>query len=717
MNTVSSTLPALALPMRWRRSVPVIYQSETAECGLACLCMVANFHGAALDMTRLRQTYGVSLRGATLKNLMDIAAELGFTARALKAEPADLKQLQLPAILHWDLQHFVVITRVTRQGVTLHDPAVGERQLDWAAVDRHFSGIALELQPASDFQPAPAAPRLSFRYFWQRITGLKRALAVLLVLSALLQVFAIASPYYMQTVIDDVLLRQQQDLLVVLAIGFGLLLAVETLTSVSRRLVILSVSSRLQLQMSANVFQHLLKLPLDYFAKRHVGDIVSRFGSLAKIREFLTTGLVTAMLDGVMAIVTLVVMAIYSPLLTWVVCGFVLLYALLRVTLTPVLRKLTAQRIDLAAKEQSHFIESVRAIQPVRIFNQEGRRHNQWQNRLVATLNTDIRLGKWDIGAATLNQLLFGLENIVIIYLAATLVMANTLSVGMLYAFIAYKSRFTAAVDSLITHAIDFTMLRVHFERLADMVFTPAEPHQTGSAVLPAHPDHDGTLQVTQLAYRYSPVEQPVFEQVSLTVPQGALIAITGASGTGKSTLLKCMMGLYAPCHGTVTLNGNTVFGTRWYRERCASVMQDDCCLTGTIADNIACFAEATDPERMVTAARLACIHDEIMRMPMQYQTLVGDMGSALSGGQLQRVLLARALYRQPAILFLDEASSHLDVANEHAINANLRALNITRIIVAHRPQTIAMADTVYALTSAGLTLVSTHAGPVPEST
>ncbi|MCU7554514.1 peptidase domain-containing ABC transporter [Alteromonas sp. ASW11-19] len=715
MNTLSPSLPALALPLRLRRSVPVIYQSETAECGLACLCMVANFHGAGLDMTSLRQTYGVSQRGATLKNLMDIATALGLSARALKAEPADLKQLQLPAVLHWDLQHFVVLTRVTRQGVTLHDPAVGERKLDWEAVDRHFSGVALEVQPASDFQPAPASPRLSFRYFWQRITGLKRALAVLLVLSVLLQVFSIASPYYMQTVIDDVLLRQQQDLLMVLALGFGLLLCVETFTSVVRRLVILSVSSRLQLQMSANVFQHLLKLPLDYFAKRHVGDIVSRFGSLAKIREFLTTGLVTAVLDGVMALVTLVVMAIYSPLLTWVVCGFVVLYVLSRIALTPVLRKLTAQRIDMAAKEQSHFIESVRAIQPVRIFNQEGRRQNQWQNRLVSTLNTDIRLGKWDIGASTLNQLLFGLENIVIIYLAATLVMANTFSVGMLYAFIAYKSRFTSSVDSLVTHVIEFSMLRVHFERLADMVFTPTEPRQEGTATLPSCATAEGTLQVSQLAFQYSAADKPVFEHVSFTVPQGSLIAIVGASGTGKSTLLKCMMGLFAPSHGTVTLNGNSVFGTHWYRAHVASVMQDDCCLAGTIADNIGCFEEAIDLDRMVAAARMACIHDDILRMPMQYQTLVGDMGSALSGGQLQRVLLARALYRQPAILFLDEASSHLDVANEQAINANLRALNITRIIVAHRPQTIAMADTVYSLTSEGLTLVPPHTGNPPE--
>lgn len=707
MTALTRQLPVRRLKLGNYRRVPVVFQSEAAECGLACLCMVSQYHGAGYDMTELRQHHGMSMRGATLKGLMDIASHLSLSTRALKAEPEDLHQLALPAILHWDLQHFVVLTKVTRKGVVIHDPAKGERRMGWADVSNHFSGVALELTPNSSFTQASPAPSLTMRHFWQKITGLKRSLLVLFALSALLQLFAIAAPYYMQTVIDDVLLRQQRDLLLVLALGFGLLLCVETLTSVIRRLVILSMSSRLQLQMSANVFQHLLRLPLDYFSRRHVGDIVSRFGSLSQIREFLTTGLVTALLDGVMAVVTLIVMAIYSPTLTWIVCAIMMLYALVRILLTPVMRKLTAERIDIAAKEQSHFIESVRAIQPVRIFNQENRRQGQWQNRLVSTLNTDIRLGKWDIGAQTVNQILFGLENIIIIYVAATLVMDNVLSVGMLYAFIAYKNRFTGAIDSLINHAIEYNMLRVHFERLSDIVFSPAEDLHTGVA---AHTQSlstpQGRLTISGLSYRYSAGDSPVFSHVSLDIAPGSMIAIVGASGCGKTTLLKCMMGLYSPDEGEVSVDGIRVHESCWLREHVASVMQDDCCLSGTLTENISCFEDTPDPEKLVFAAQMACIHDDIMAMPMQYQTLVGDMGSALSGGQLQRVLLARALYRQPAILFLDEASSNLDVTNESRINENLKALRITRVIVAHRPQTIAMADTVYSLSSEGLTQV-----------
>lgn len=709
MGALTPELPVRHLTLRGNGHVPVIYQSEAAECGLACLCMISQHYGSGLDMTQLRQQHAMSMRGATLKSLMDIASHLSLSPRALKAEPEDLHRLTLPAILHWDLQHFVVLTKVGRRTAVIHDPAKGLRRLNREELSNHFSGVALELTPNASFRPAPPAPALTMRHFWQRITGLKRCLLLLFALSALLQLFAIAAPYYMQTVIDDVLLRQQRDLLLVLALGFGLLLCVETLTSVVRRLVILSMSSRLQLQMSANVFQHLLRLPLDFFSRRHVGDIVSRFGSLSQIREFLTTGLVTALLDGIMAVVTLVVMAIYSSTLTWLVCTIMTLYALIRILLTPVMRRLTAERIDLAAKEQSHFIESVRAIQPVRIFNQENRRQGQWQNRLVSTLNTDIRLGKWDIGAQTINQVLFGLENIIVIYVAAILVMDNALSVGMLYAFIAYKNRFTGAIDSLITHVIDYSMLRVHFERLSDIVFSPEE-HSDASFSASSHslPAPQGGLRLEGLSFRYSASEAPVFSNISLDIAPGTMVAIIGASGCGKTTLLKCMMGLYSPDEGKVYVDGIRVHESRWLREHVASVMQDDCCLSGTLAENISCFEDTTDPDRLVFAAQMACIHDDVMAMPMQYQTLVGDLGNALSGGQLQRVLLARALYRQPAILFLDEASSNLDLTNESRINQNLKSLQITRIIVAHRPQTIAMADTVYSLSSKGLTQVQT---------
>ena len=695
-----------------KNNVPVVLQTEAAECGLACVNMVAQYYGDKRDMTHLRQHISVSLRGITLKDIMDIAQQMAFQCRALKVEPQDLSQLTLPAILHWDMRHFVVLTKVNRERLTIHDPSIGKRTFTFDEANRHLTGIALEITPKDNFSPPPAKPLLKLRNFFTRTVGFKRNLATLLALSALLQLFALASPYYVQTVVDDVLLQGNQALLTALAIGFTFLLLISIFTRVLRRFLILAVSSRLQLQMSASVFQHLLSLPLDFFAKRHVGDVVSRFGSLAHIREFLTTGLVTALLDGVMAIITLVVMALYSMKLTICVVLVVAIYLVFRIALIPITKRLTTEKIALGATEQSHFMESVRGMLPIRVYHQESQRHSQWQNKLVATLNKDISLGKLNIGSDAVNQVLFGIENIVVIFIAASLVMENMLTVGMMLAFIAYKAKFTSAVDGLVSKFIELRMLAVHFSRLSDIVLTePAEttllsqqpspyltePSVSASVALSSHAFTRTPavhLKAHNLAYRYGEGCKCIFEDLNLSVKAGEIIAIVGASGSGKSTLLKCLMGLYAPFKGTVSHNKTS----SEHAPTIASVLQEDMCLSGSMAENISCFDEIPNQEKVVRAAQLACIHDEICAMPMQYHSLVGDMGSSLSGGQKQRLLLARALYRSPDILFLDEASSHLDIQNEHAINTHLKALNITRIMVAHRPQTIALADTVYQL-------------------
>ena len=721
-----------------KKRVPVVLQSEAAECGLACMTMIAQYYSDKRDLNALRQSVSVSLRGTTLKDVMRIASDLGFQTRAIKIEMEHLAQLSCPAILHWNMNHFVVLTKVKGKTLTIHDPALGERKLTYSEASKYITGIALEVTPSDTFSPKKSAPRLGLSQFFTRTTGFKRNLLTLFALSIVLQLFALASPYYMQTVVDDVLIYNNDALLKALAIGFALLLIIETFTSGIRKFVILSVSSRLQLQMSASVFKHLLSLPLDYFDKRHIGDVVSRFGSLASIREFLTTGLVTALLDGLMAVITLAVMILYSPKLTLVVVAIMLAYLSVRLGLLPFIKRLTTERIALAALEQSHFMESVRAILPIRVYSQEVQRHGQWQNKLVATLNKDITLGKINIGSALTNQLLFGAENLVVVYIGASLVMEGTLSIGMLLAFMAYKARFVSALDGVVNKLIELSMLGVHFNRLSDILLTPSQqkplslktkddtfekqnvhfsnadvPNSSTSNSLAPNvltPDGASTpslldaktrpvaLKATALSYRYSETNAWVFKNLMFSVHSGEIVAITGDSGCGKSTMLKCLMGLYPVSEGNIEHPSST-------NPVIASVLQEDTCLSGTIAQNICCFEEAPDLKKMVYVAQLACIHEDIMQMPMQYHSLVGDMGSSLSGGQKQRLLLARALYQEPDILFLDEASSHLDMENEAQINHHLKSLNMTRIIVAHRPQSIAMADKVYRLENGNLHL------------
>lgn len=692
-----------------RQRLPLILQTEAAECGLACLAMVAGFHGLDTDLNTLRRKHSISAQGATLKQIMAIADRMNLSTRALKLDLEHLSQLQTPCILHWEMKHFVVLKQIKGNVVIIHDPAVGERQLFLDEVSECFTGVALELLPSSQFQPGVEKTKLRFRQFWSSITGLKRSLGLIILLSLLLQVFAIVSPYYMQTVVDDVLMRSDDNLLSVLAMGFGLLLLIEAGTSLLRQVVVLHLSNRLNMQMSANVFHHLIRLPMDYFIKRHMGDVISRFGSLNNIRELMTNGIVSVFIDGVMVIITLVVMFIYDVRLTFIVLAVVFLYGLLRVMLYRPVRRLSEEHIVASAKESSHFMESVRAIQTVKLFDKECDRQNQWQNHLAESINKGISISKWQIGFDTANKILFGIENILIIYFAATAVMGNLMSVGMLYAFISYKNRFIGAMDTLITKSIEFKMLDLHFERLADVVFSDKDPVITGKQDDSLPPlssqseEMQGSLQVRNLSYAYSELEPPILTDINFEVKSGETVAIVGASGSGKSTLMRCLMGLSLPTSGDIWVDDKPLQQWPDYRQQISGVLQDDQLLSGSIADNIACFETQIDYDKIMLCAQLACIHEEIMQTSMQYNTLVGDMGASLSGGQKQRILLARAFYRHPKILFMDEATSHLDVNNEVQINAHIKQLNMTRIIIAHRPETIKSADRVYALSEGKL--------------
>ena len=688
--------------------LPVILQNEAAECGLTCLAMIASYHGYRVDLSTLRSHYPVSSQGTNLKQLMDIASKLNLTGRPLKLEIEHLPQLQVPCVLHWQMNHFVVLKKATKNKIIIHDPAFGERTYSTEETGDKFTGIALELTPTTSFKAQDHTRKLRLSHFWSHAKGLKRSLGLVLLLSLFLQLFAIVNPYYMQTVVDDVLLRQDHDLLTVLAFGFVLLLVIEVATSLLRQYVVLNLSSKLNMQMSANVFSHLMRLPLDYFSKRHMGDVMSRFGSLSSVRELLTTGVVAAILDGVMACITLLVMFWYNVTLTLLVVLVVGIYAFLRFLLYRPIRNLKENHIVAAAKEQTHFMESIRAIQTIKMLEKEASRQGQWQNKLADVMNKQIRISHWQFGFDSANKLLFGLENILIIFFAATAVLDNLMTVGMLYAYISYKTRYVSAMDNLINTWFEFRMLELHFSRLSDIVFSeqntrPEKLSLAGLTRSGARQKLKGAICLEDLAFRYSPHEQFVFDKINLRIHAGETLAIVGASGSGKSTLLKCMMGLYIPIQGNVLIDNTPLASFPDLKRQVAAVMQDDQLLSGSIADNIACFDAEVSLERVFKAAKLANIHQEICQMNMQYNTLVGDMGASLSGGQKQRILLARAFYRQPKILFMDEATSHLDTDNESKINQSIKTMKMTRVIVAHRPETIRAADRVLRLANGRL--------------
>jgi ATP-binding cassette subfamily B protein RaxB len=688
-------------PINWmgRQRLPLVLQSEATECGLACLAMIAGYHGHAIDLNTLRRRYPVSLKGVTLKALMQIAAHMGLAGRPLRFEMHHLGQLRLPAIVHWDMSHFVVLQSVSAKGIVVHDPATGRRRYSIEEASKHLTGVALELAPAEAFTAKDEVKRLPLSAFWSQRFGGGRALLQVLVLSLVLQVLVIASPFYMQIVIDEVIAKGDVDLLLVLAVGFGGLAVISVLATMLRSYVILMLQNTLSLQMVARLFRHMVRLPLAWFEKRHIGDILSRFESTEPIRALIAEGLIVALIDGAMAIATLVMIFYYSPALAGIVLLAVALYAVLRVGLYRSLRHRSEDVIRARAQEQSSFIETLRSIQSVKLFNREAESEGQWLNRAADTVNANVRLGRLTIGFKTANDVLFGIESIVVVYVGALLALNNHITVGMLFAFMSYKRYFVERSVELIEKALEFRLLDLHLERLADIAMSPLEAGHDRPPLGYARPI-SGRLELCDVSFRYAETEPLILEHVDLVVEAGEFVAISGPSGAGKTTLAKIMLGLIEPSGGKILIDGTplTTLGVQAYREHVAAVMQDDCLISGSIADNICFFDPAFDMMWMIECAERAGIHDEIMAMPMTYNSLIGDMGSSLSGGQKQRVLLARALYRRPKILVLDEGTAHLDVEMESRINDTLRQMNITRIAIAHRPETIRSADRVLSI-------------------
>jgi ATP-binding cassette subfamily B protein RaxB len=694
-----------------RGQLPVIRQTEAAECGLACLAMISSYHGHRIDLNTLRRRHPVSLKGVTLRALIQVASQMQLACRPLRFELSHVSQLHLPTIVHWDMNHFVVLKSVTRRGIVVHDPASGERFLPIAEASKHLTGVGLELSPTQGFLPKDETARLPFSTFWTQLRSSRHALVQILILSIALEVFVIASPFYLQLTVDEVIARGDADLLMVLALGFGLFTTIKIASTAIRSLIILIVQNVLHFQIGARLFRHLVRLPITYFEKRHIGDILSRFTSIEPIRSALAEGMIAATIDGLMAVATLAMIFIYSIQLAFVVLAAFVLYATLRVGLYRMFRERSLAAIEAKANESSTFIETVRAVQSLKIFNRESDRETQWLNRYADVVNANVRLGRARIAFTTINEVLFGLETVLIIYLAARLALNNFLTIGMIFAFMSYKQHFTDKAVQLVEKALDFRILELHLERLGDIALNPTE---RGHDQLLAYTRQvRGGIELRNVFFRYAEMEPFVLENISFTIEPGEFVTIMGPSGGGKTTLVKIMLGLLEPTSGEVLIDGIplSTMGPRAYRENVGAVMQEDQLLSGSIADNICFFDPSFDQDRMIQCTQLAGVHDEIMSMPMTYNSLIGDMGSSLSGGQKQRVLLARALYRLPRILFLDEGTAHLDIDNERHINDAINQLQITRISVAHRPEMTSGAGRILRIAR---TLMRDAPGPTP---
>jgi ATP-binding cassette subfamily B protein RaxB len=561
------------------RTLPVFLQTEATECGLACLAMIASFHHHHIDLMILRRHFPISLKGATLSDVIQIAQKLHMGTRPLKLDLEDLSQLKLPCVLHWNFNHFVVLKEVNAKSITIHDPAVGERKLSWAEASSSFTGVALEIWPSTDFKPAKQQKSIGLRQSMGRVGGLRRSLGQILLLALVLEILGLVSPFFLQWVIDNVLVAADRYLLTTLAIGFGLLMLMQQAVVAIRSWVILYMGTTLNLQWRANVFSHLTGLPVQYFEKRHLGDVVSRFGAIDIIQRTLTTSFMEAVLDGLMTVVTLCMMFLYSPALAAIAVGTILLYAMSRWAWYGPLRNATDEQIIHGAKQQTHFLETIRGIKTIKLFQRQDHRRNSWLSLLVEQINADLRAQKLQLVCKLLNGLLFGTETVLVIWLGARLVLDGNFSVGVFMAFTAYKNQFDTRASALIDKFYELKMLQLQGSRLADIVLS--EPESISSHHIVDIGNITPNISVTNLSFRYADQESLILDDINFTIEAGESVAIVGPSGCGKTTLLNVLLGILpatgekSPSAGSASPAAAVISSVRWWEPFCKTT----CCL------------------------------------------------------------------------------------------------------------------------------------------
>ncbi len=681
----------------WHR-IPVIHQSEASECGLACLAMVCGYYGKTIDLLTLRQRFGLSSRGISLLGIKTFSAALGMDARAVSLDLEEMNSLRLPCILHWNFNHFVVLTGVRRGGYIIHDPARGRRVVGMEEMSQSFTGVALELWPGSEFDEVKVTRTLKLRTLLGSIHGIRRTLTRIFCLSLIIESIGLLLPVGTQLVMDHAIPAGDKGLLSIICIGLIFFILLKSAFGILRVWASLIMGAHIDVQWQNGLFRHLLNLRLDYYVSRKLGDIQSRFGSLNTLRTTVTNNIVGVIMDSLMLTGGLLMMILYGGWLTGVVLLCTLAYVIVRLVTYTYHRQLSEESLVREARAGSYFMETLYGIGTVKVQGMTERRAEHWLNLKIDAINTGIKLTRIELLFGGINTLIATCEQVLILWLGAGLVIENQMTIGMFVAFGAFRMQFSDRVASLTGYLLQLRMMSLHNERVSDIALQEAETVKPALICTPGN--GPVLLEVAKLSYRYDDQSEWVIHDFNLRTAPGECIAITGASGSGKSTLIKILCGLLEPQSGAVLVNGTDIrqTGINNYRNVIACVMQEDRLFSGSLRENICGFTDDIDETWMSECARASYIHDVIMNMPMGYETVIGELGEGLSGGQKQRIFIARALYRKPALLFMDEATSHLDQQSERMVNESIRAMEITRIIVAHRQSTIDSADRVIML-------------------
>jgi ABC-type bacteriocin/lantibiotic exporter with double-glycine peptidase domain len=668
------------------------------ECGLACLAMILGYHGRRLSLSELRTGSAIGRDGTSALDLVRTARAHGMRVRAVSLPRADLRFVRLPAIVHWEFNHFLVVERWSRRHVDVVDPARGRLRLAHDEFDDGFTGVVILLEPGTGFQRRAASSGGAFRgYAVQYFRQAPGVFLQILAASLLLLLVGLALPLLTRLVVDQVLPLRLTTLMPLLGIGIVVLFLATTLVSLLREWLLVQLRARIDIRMMLGFVEHLLALPYRFFQQRSTGDLLSRAASNALLRDVLSNQLLSAVLDSGLVAFYLVILFLQSPpfgLLT-LALGLVQLLLLL-LTNRPVGR-LARRELAAFGKAQGNLAESVMGIATLKASGTEERAFDRWSNTFFDHLNTSLR---YNAASGTVTGVLTALGSfgqLALLWVGALQVLDGSLTLGTMVALLALAGAFFAPLGSLASSGQQFQLVGANLDRIKDV--SDAQVEQHGRDVLPA-PLLTGHIQLADVTYRYDKGGPDVLRHLDLTVEPGSRVAIVGPSGSGKSTLGKLLLALYEPTGGEIRYDGVALHRIDWpaLRRQFGVVLQESTLFSGSILSNIALGNPAMDRECVVAAARTAAIHDDIMAMPMAYDTFVAEGGSALSGGQRQRLSIARAVAHRPAILLLDEATSHLDVATEQVVARNLQSLACTQLIIAHRLSTIRDADVILVL-------------------
>jgi len=685
-----------------RRRVPFVAASELNECGLACLAAISAFFDGEARLAEIRRLAVPSGRGETLLELRNLAERIGLAARGVKVEIKALAQLALPAILHWDMNHFVVLERVTKTGIVIMDPAAGRLAVPWSTVDTSFTGVALETRMSPSWRKARGPERkASLLHHLAPLSRWRNDIALVVALSIVIEVLVLAAPLQLQLSIDSALQHADGRLVAVLAIGFTLVVLLQAAVSFIRAWTLAVFGARVGYELKDRFVRALHRKPARFFLRHHSADILSRSRSVDTIQSLVTAQLLQALLDGVMSVAIVVVMLLAVPSMAAVVIVFAAINLVATAGLRQAAIDVSRRSLRIGAQADSYFLENARGARAIKLFGKELVRINVWRNKFVELTNLGLAEGRLTMFSTQVSQLTNGLANVALIALGTWLVLGGRITLGTMMMFFLFRAFLVDRLNRAVLYAMELRRVRTNAERIEDVMTDEGAPADAAQEQPFVVAEGAGVrIEVRDVWFRYGNDSPWILKGASLTIEPGESVAITGPSGSGKTTLLHLMIGLLEPSRGEVLVGGRDVrtIASADLARVIGVVLQDDILFQGSVADNISFFDAPIDLDRVARAARQANVAGDVEAMPMQYHSMLAEAAADISGGQKQRLFIARALYHEPRVLFLDEATSHLDAASEALVTRAIKAMDMTRVLVAHRKETIAIADRVVAL-------------------